>query len=386
MILQYFSGNYVWNLAITMALNIGGVYSELDDVLAPLKELAPDDGKALDKFVGALVSLGARIEKLAQDDLAAGRTRSASQKFKRACIYYMTGERAQIHGAPGRVDLYRRMLACFEAFRIHGNEPCERVEVPFGDTSMPALFIPGTGEGRRPCMVHFQGLDVMKELLHFSGIGKELAARGVSCLIVDHPGVGEALRLRNLTATPETEVPARACLDYLTTRADIDPERIGIMALSLGGYYAPRAAAMEPRFACCVAWGAVWDFGKRQRLRLEGRGTEPSVPAFFEHVAWVLGAKSLEESIAITDRMYLDGVAQKIRCPILITHGENDRQVPLDQAQKLFDACTNSPRRELKIHTRQDGGAEHCSVDNFPIAVDYMADWVAETFHGKAHP
>jgi fermentation-respiration switch protein FrsA (DUF1100 family) len=156
------------------------------------------------------------------------------------------------------------------------------------------------------------------------------------------------------------------------------------MALSLGGYYAPRAAAMEPRFACCVAWGAVWDFGKRQRLRLEGRGTLPSVPAFFEHVQWVVGAKNLEESLAITDRMSLDGVAQKIRCPILITHGENDRQVPLDQAQLLFDACSNSPRRELKIHTREDGGSEHCSVDNFPIAVDYMADWVAETFNERA--
>src|SRR3954471_20986463 len=162
MILQYFNGNYVWNLAVTMAVNIGGVYSELDDALAPLKELPPDDGKALDKFVGALVSLGARIEKLAQEDLAVGRTRSASQKFKRACIYYMTGERAQVHGTPGRVDLYRRMLACFEAFRVHGAEPCERVEVPFGEASLPALFIPGAGDGPRPCMVHFQGLDVMK--------------------------------------------------------------------------------------------------------------------------------------------------------------------------------------------------------------------------------
>jgi dienelactone hydrolase len=87
----------------------------------------------------------------------------------------------------------------------------------------------------------------MKELLYLSHLPAEFRRRGVSTLIVDHPGVGEALRLRNLKTLPETEIPAGAAIDYLQTRSDVDPKCIGIIALSLGGYYAPRAAAFENR-------------------------------------------------------------------------------------------------------------------------------------------
>jgi hypothetical protein len=40
---------------------------------------------------------------------------------------------------------------------------------------------------------------------------------------------------------PDYEVPTRAIVDYLQTRTDIDSSRIGILGISLGGYYAPRS-------------------------------------------------------------------------------------------------------------------------------------------------
>src|SRR5204862_3844994 len=120
-------------------------------------------------------------------------------------------------------------------------EAVECAEGSYQGRSMPALFAKARGGiDRAPAMVHFDGLDVMKELLYMRGIATELAGRGVSVLLVDHPGVGEALRLRGMTNFPETEIPAKACVDYLETRLDVDPKRIGIIALSLGGYYAPR--------------------------------------------------------------------------------------------------------------------------------------------------
>jgi fermentation-respiration switch protein FrsA (DUF1100 family) len=149
------------------------------------------------------------------------------------------------------------------------------------------------------------------------------------------------------------------------------------MALSLGGYYAPRAAAFEKRFACCVAWGAIWDYGEISEARARKAGTELSISDWADHVKWVFGKDSIEEVLAVTRRMTLEGVIDKVTCPILITHGENDRQVPLHHAQKTYDGAVNSPHRELKVFTAAEGGVEHCQADGAPNAMDYMGDWIA---------
>jgi dipeptidyl aminopeptidase/acylaminoacyl peptidase len=80
--------------------------------------------------------------------------------------------------------------------------------------------------------------------------------------------------------------------------------------------------------------------------------------------------------------MTLEGVADKITCPLLIVHGENDRQVPLWHAERTYEAAVNSPGRELKICRLADGAAEHCGADNSTLVVDYMTDWVAEKLGG----
>jgi fermentation-respiration switch protein FrsA (DUF1100 family) len=80
--------------------------------------------------------------------------------------------------------------------------------------------------------------------------------------------------------------------------------------------------------------------------------------------------------------MTLAGVADKITCPLLIAHGENDRQVPLWHAEKTIEAAVNSPGRKLKVFTLAEGGAEHCQADNNAMVVDYIADWVVEILGG----
>ena len=194
--------------------------------------------------------------------------------------------------------------------------------------------------------------------------------------------MGAALRLQGLPSGPDTEKPAGAAVDYLETRADVDPKRIGIMALSLGGYYAPRAAAFEKRFKCAVAWGAIYDYGNTVAERIGGKG-EPSVPGYAEHVNWVFGKKTIEETLEVVKQMTLEGVAEKITCPLLIVHGENDRQVPLWHAEKTYERAVNSPGRKLVVCRLADGGSEHCGADNGPLVVDIMTDWVAEQLGGN---
>jgi hypothetical protein len=58
--------------------------------------------------------------------------------------------------------------------------------------------------------------------------------------------------------------------------------------------------------------------------------------------------------------------------------GENDRQVGVELAVKTYDAAVNSSRRELKITRLDEGGAEHCHIDNPTMGNDYHWSWTAE--------
>ena len=87
--------------------------------------------------------------------------------------------------------------------------------------------------------------------------------------------------------------------------------------------------------------------------------------------------------MAFADRMTLKGVADKIKCPLLIVHGENDRQIPLWHAERTYEDAVNAKSRELKVFTLADGGAEHCGADNGSLIVDYICDWVADQLNAK---
>ena len=363
------------------ALNRGGQIAEVDEACRPLKDVAGIKALAGDPtqqraWFESWMRVAERVQRLGEADEAAGHPLSAGRKYLRAGIYYLLAERMPSHKDPRRLDAYKRGIAIYKRGLICRKEPVEFVDVKFGKHKLPAIFMKAPVKGRAPCIVHFDGLDVTKEII-YAAVGDEFRRRGVSLLIVDHPGVGAALRLQGLPSAPDTEKPAGASIDYLETRSDVDPKRIGIMALSLGGYYAPRAAAFEKRFACAVAWGAIYDYHACVSDRIGGRG-EPSVPGYAEHVNWVFGCDKIEDTLKIVKQMTLKGVADKITCPLLIVHGENDRQVPLWHAERTYAEAVNSPGRELKVCSLFDGGAEHCGADNGSLVVDYMTDWVAE--------
>src|SRR5207244_6982129 len=181
---------------------------------------------------------------------------TAAAYLMRAAHYYQTGERFLQPKSERGMAIYRKAVAAFRDAAAMVRRPrIEPVDVPYGDTRLPALFVhpdPPAASGRTvPAMVFLDGFDVTKEIQYFKGV-PDLIARGIACLIVDGPGNGEGVRFRNLPLLAETERYAGAAYDYLAARPDIDPKRIGVMALSLGGYYAPRAAALDRRFACAI--------------------------------------------------------------------------------------------------------------------------------------
>lgn len=381
---KYFPTNYVWNLSVDLSIEMGARIGEIEEMCAPLQEAAQaPDAAGTKAFRETWVRMSDKLVELAAEDEERGRLISSGEKLLRAANYMLTAERLQAHGSEGRVMLYQRMLGTFAKGLEQSGASARRVEIPYEGTRLSALYVPARGvDGPQPLLVQVNGLDSTKEMKFLVGLPEWLARRGVASLIVDQPGTGEALRLQGLTARYDSEHWASRVVDWLETRPEVDARRIGMEGVSLGGYYCPRAVALEPRFACGVVWGANHDWRDVQKRRLEREGNFP-VPHYWNHVCWVWGARDIDEFMAVAENVHLDGILDRIRVPFLVTHGEKDSQIPLKWAERTYAQLINSPKRELKVFTEREGGVQHSSFDNSANAGAYIADWVAETLGGR---
>ena len=382
---MYFADNYPWSLTVAMLFDEVATFGEIDDALAPLKPLAGGD-KAIanEAWYQAMMKLAENLERLGTDDRAEGHDLSAARKHHRAGLYYLRAERFAAHGDPRGLLAYKRGVEHYRLARKLENAPVEFLDIPFRGSTFPAMFVKAKGEGKRPCVVFQQGFDSLKELFYPVG-GTQFRDRGVSLLVIDQPGAGGALRLNGLTALVESEHAVGAAIDYLETRPDIDADRIGVMGISLGGYYAPRAAAFEKRIKACLCWGAIWDFGARWEDMASDSKKFGSIPDMAKHAMWVFGQKDMDGVLAFGKQIRCEPFADKITCDFFIVHGENDRQVPLHQAELLYNAAVNAKSRKMKVFKLSDGGAEHCQVNNRTLAADALADYAAETLGGEVN-
>jgi dienelactone hydrolase len=372
---QYFPGNYRWSSGFINMMGVapygGSDISELHRIGRLLHGKAGDDDQA---WFDACAAVGDRVRAQAEGFEAAGHRHSAAHSYLRAGNYYQFGERFMTPKTPAALEAYRTAVTCFHRHLALGDIKGEVVEVPFVDGSLPAYFIRARNpRGRRtPCVVFFGGLDITKEIQFTRGV-PDLIQRGISCLVIDGPGTGEAIRFRGHVLRHDYEVAGSACLDWLEKRDDVDPRRIGIVAMSLGGYYAPRCAAMDERWAACIAWGAQWDYHAVWKKRIDASmKASMSVPG--HHILWVLGVDTYEEALARLESFRLDGVVQRMRCPFLITHGAEDEQVPMSDARNLLDAA-GSADKTLRVYTAEEGGAQHCQRDYLPLVVADMWNW-----------
>ncbi|MFT6606222.1 MAG: pimeloyl-ACP methyl ester carboxylesterase [Halocynthiibacter sp.] len=376
---EYFP-NYVWNLSVSIAVASGAELGEIMDMCQPLLEKAKageDAGTAA--FMEQWVLQADKLSELAGEDEALGRTLSASEKLRRAALYYLTAERMQGHGHPGRQATYAKGRAAFDKYTDFGKINAERVEIPYGDKILSGLWTRAEGSNdAAPAVLFLNGLDSCKELLLWSGLPAALAARGISCLSLDQPGTGEALRLEDIPATWKSEEWGTPVYEWMAARADTDASRIGVSGISLGGFYAPRICANEPRFASGAVWGANHNWIEVQHKRLNREGENP-VPHYWDHVQWVFGAKDQEDFFEKASGMHLNGEMEKIRVPFLVTHGAKDRQISVDYAHQSYEQLTHSPNRALKIFTDREGGVEHVGADNMSFGRSYIADWFADT-------
>lgn len=235
----------------------------------------------------------------------------------------------------------------------------ERLEIALDKIRMVGTLRRPPESDKPPLVILLPGLDSTKEeFFHWERV---FLKRGMATFTLEGPGQGECGY--NSHIRPDYEVAVSATLDILTKRGDLDNSRIGLAGVSLGGYYAPRAAAFEPRLKAAVGNCGPWNFG-------ECWDKLPSLTrsAFLYHS----GASDMEDAKARAHQLSLDGIAQKIKQPLLVIHGKLDRLIPWQHAHQIVDAV--GPNAQLAMF---ENGNHVCN--NIPyIYRPLTADWLKE--------
>lgn len=377
---EYFPDRYPWSMAVVGALDRGANMSEIDRICAPLAPFARSGGEdAINAWVERWSTAAYELRDAARDHRGAGRHATAADLSLRASLYLAVAEGQATTTTPGIDAIYLDSLTCFRDAVQYLRPEVEFLSIPLADGEMPALFVPARGDATDPppCIIHLNGLDSTKESVYLRW-AETISKRGYSSLFLDQPGSGGALRLHGLAAVADAESYVSAAIDVLEGRADIDPGRIVVQGLSMGGYAAPRAAAFEHRLAACTVIGAFFDWIEIAEFSLaKGEEYADSTTDLPARLAWVAGDSDF---ISVFKEFTLRHVAHQIACPLLVVQGGRDRQIPPDHGEKTVRAATNSPRADLITFDDHLGGVEHCSIDNPQRAIAAVCDWLDEVF------
>ena len=247
-------------------------------------------------------------------------------------------------------------------------------------------------------MIVHTGFDGTGEELYF-GVAASALQRGYNCLIFEGPGQGSVVRVQKLYFRPDWEKVVTPVVDYALTRPEIEPSRMALIGISLGGYLAPRAACYEHRIAACIADGGVFDAFMGTMGGPESRDEvieycKEDPEAFNEDIMkdaeldtglrWAIdngmftfGVSSPAAWILKTADFTLEGITDGISCPLLVIQSEDDPNFP-GQAQKLYDAVT-CPKTYM-LFTEEEGAQYHCQMGAKAIFSQKVFDWLDETF------
>ncbi len=383
------------------ASSYGG--SEFGEVMATVSRIVSGD---FDSWYEAWNETAERVATEAEAQLAAGHHISARDGFLRASTYYRTSE-FFLHGNPSDpriTSAYEKSICAYKASAALFTPAILPVEIPYEKTTLPGYFHRADSSGRkRPLLIIHSGFDGSAEEVHMDG-ARAAVDRGYNVLAFDGPGQFGPLHREHLTFRPDWENVLKPVVDFALTLPEVDPEKIALMGISLGGYLAPRAAAFEKRISALIANDGVYDYGvanmgpvppdQRTAAAIAIRAKEaPQIDRGLEQAmknsptaAWAIthgmhafGAPTPRAYVAATlDYNLRDGIAEQISCPTLICEAEDDIFFK-GQPQELYDHLT-CPKTLIKF-TDHEGAGAHCQVGAHRLAFARIYDWLDQTFH-----
>ena len=278
------------------------------------------------------------------EELAAGfereeRKETAHEFYRRAADFYRRAVVYLPETDPRMMPTHKKLEETFNKAWSLVSPPFERVEIPYEGHRLPGLFYPARGKAgtRFPVVYNYGGADGIL-LRGEDGGASQYVRRGMSFLDVDGPGHGGTLREKKLYAPPDSERVAKAVIDYLITRPEVDPHRIGLHGSSMGGYSGPRCATAEKRIKAVAVWSGAYNLVD---------DIFDYYPPIQDRLRWLMGAKDLKEAREKIKEFTLEGRADRIECPLLVGYSHDDRVMDPRGALGLYEKAVNSPDRSM---------------------------------------
>lgn len=293
-----------------------------------------------------------------------GFERAAAGLALRAALLYGRAQYTILADTARKRDLHGRCIDLYAEVSRRTPTRVERIEIPFGDrTVYVVLHLPDT-DAPAPCLLMIPGMDMFKEEWH-QFAQRWAVPQGLAAVSIDGPGQGET-RLNGLTVDlTNYEEAVSAVIDHLVTLPEVDEERIGVLGISMGSYWATRIAAHDRRvkaaataLSCHTLEGQVTIFTAAQ-------------PKFINTFMYMSGITDEDQfTRTFVEGMGLGDVLDALACPVLLVAGEFDELTPTAETVGVYDRIT-APK-ELWVYEDEFHPLGSVAGELLPIMVDWV--------------
>ena len=241
----------------------------------------------------------------------------------------------------------------------------QRIATANGKT-LHTWYIPAVGEGAHlaPALLVVHGWGSNADLM--LPLAPALHAAGFALLFIDTRchGASDDDTFASLPRFAEDAVHA---MDWLAAQPGIDPRRIALLGHSVGAGAVLLAANWRPQTAAVVSLAAFAHPAEMMQRWMAAQQLPDAVigPYILDYVQRTIGHRF--DAIAP-----LTTVA-RLHCPVLLMHGRDDTTVPVEDAQRLYDAA---PPGRARLHL---GPGEHDDMEAFLRALPEVVGFLRET-------
>lgn len=272
-------------------------------------------------WCNAWTDLGAKHEELGREALREERFRSAGSHLAQASVYYHFAKFLFFEDQSQYSNAHQKAVSALRDALPYLDHRGRILEVPYKDSHLVGILRTPNSSGPHPAVMLIPGLDSTKE--EFRSTEQLFLERGLATFSVDGPGQGES---EYFPIEPNWEIPGEALLQALASQPEIDPDRIGIWGVSLGGYYASRVASACSLAKACINLSGPYDFSENW----------DQLPQLTKN-AFRIRSKSedMDQAKDKAQQLNLAGIAVNIEIPLQIVYGAKDRLFPPSQAVRL---------------------------------------------------